>query len=306
MSVTFLTDKDLEPLEARVEELEENGGAGSGGGGKDGVSCTHEWDGTVLTVTSASGTSSADLKGEKGDTGAQGPQGEKGDTGAQGPQGEKGDTGAPGAAGNDGHTPVKGVDYFTDADKAEMVAAVIESLGGNPVFGVVDDNNNIIVSGNLSNGTYTVKYEMEDGSTVDIGQLVVAEDEPAQTYTNLANPSDANWKEGKRLNSSYAEVDAPGMVTTNFIPAVKGNKIYVKGLSFGSTSNERVCQYLDDTANNAIVSTVNTDLYSVSGDVTTITLDGSAVMANSTHVRICGTLTGTSADVVITVNEEID
>ncbi len=30
--------------------------------GEDGVSCTHSWDGTVLTVTSASGTSSADLK----------------------------------------------------------------------------------------------------------------------------------------------------------------------------------------------------------------------------------------------------
>ena len=30
MSVTFLTDKDLEPLEDRVKKLEENGGAGSG------------------------------------------------------------------------------------------------------------------------------------------------------------------------------------------------------------------------------------------------------------------------------------
>lgn len=37
--------------------------------GADGVSATHEWDGTVLKVTSASGTSSADLKGEKGDSG---------------------------------------------------------------------------------------------------------------------------------------------------------------------------------------------------------------------------------------------
>lgn len=72
------------------------------------VSITHQWDGTVLTVTSGSGTSSADLKGEtgeqgpqgeKGDTGTQGPQGEKGDAGEQGPQGEKGDTGAQGEAG---------------------------------------------------------------------------------------------------------------------------------------------------------------------------------------------------------------
>lgn len=50
----------------------------------DGISATHSWDGTVLTVTSASGTSSADLKGEKGDTGEQGPQGEKGDKGDPG------------------------------------------------------------------------------------------------------------------------------------------------------------------------------------------------------------------------------
>jgi len=54
------------------------GGSGSGTPGKDGVSCTHNWNGSVLTVTSASGTSSADLLGPKGD---------------------KGDTGQPGASG---------------------------------------------------------------------------------------------------------------------------------------------------------------------------------------------------------------
>lgn len=36
---------------------------------------THEWNGTVLTITSDSGTSSMDLKGPKGDTGVRGPQG---------------------------------------------------------------------------------------------------------------------------------------------------------------------------------------------------------------------------------------
>lgn len=47
------------------------------------------------------------------------PRGEKGETGA------KGDTGAIGEA---GHTPVKGVDYFTDADKSEMIQAVLDAL----------------------------------------------------------------------------------------------------------------------------------------------------------------------------------
>lgn len=36
---------------------------------------THSWNGTVLTITSDSGTSSCDLKGEKGDDGVRGAQG---------------------------------------------------------------------------------------------------------------------------------------------------------------------------------------------------------------------------------------
>ncbi len=47
----------------------------------DGTSVTHSWNGTVLTITSASGTSSQDLKGEKGDRGEQGIQGERGPVG---------------------------------------------------------------------------------------------------------------------------------------------------------------------------------------------------------------------------------
>ena len=42
----------------------------AGADGNDGVSCTHVWNGTVLSVTSASGTSSADLVGPQGPTGA--------------------------------------------------------------------------------------------------------------------------------------------------------------------------------------------------------------------------------------------
>lgn len=76
-------------------------------------------------------------QGPKGDTGAQGPQGPKGDTGEQGPQGEQGqqgetgatgETGAQGPQGNDGYTPVKGVDYFTQADIDEIVAAAVTAV----------------------------------------------------------------------------------------------------------------------------------------------------------------------------------
>lgn len=53
----------------------------TGPAGADGTPCTHSWNGSVLTVTSASGTSSADLRG---------PQGIQGIQGATGPQGPAG------------------------------------------------------------------------------------------------------------------------------------------------------------------------------------------------------------------------
>ena len=73
-------------------------------------------------------------KGDKGETGAVGPQGPQGIQGVQGPAGQQGEPGKDGAAGKDGapgadgYTPQKGIDYYTEADKAEMVSAVIAAL----------------------------------------------------------------------------------------------------------------------------------------------------------------------------------
>lgn len=68
--------------------------------------------------------------GPKGDTGPAGPAGPAGKDGAPGQQGPQGEPGAPGAPGQDGHTPVKGTDYWTETDKAEIVADVIAAIPG--------------------------------------------------------------------------------------------------------------------------------------------------------------------------------
>lgn len=60
---TVITAENLNEIQDEIIRIGEAVDNGSGGG----VSVTHEWEGTVLKVTSASGTSSADLKGEKGD-----------------------------------------------------------------------------------------------------------------------------------------------------------------------------------------------------------------------------------------------
>lgn len=87
----FLLESDVDTVLAQAKMSGEFNGA-------DGISATHIWNGTTLTVTSASGTSSANLKGDKGDTGA------------------------------DGYSPVRGTDYWTDTDKAEIQAYIDSAI----------------------------------------------------------------------------------------------------------------------------------------------------------------------------------
>lgn len=110
---------------------------------------------SAINTALAQAKASGEFKGETGETGPRGPQGPA-------------------------YT-------LTETDKALIVAQVIESLGGNPIFGYVDEDNNIIVQGNLGDGTYSVKYEMEDGSTVDIGNLVLDTNVYYSITKNLTN-----------------------------------------------------------------------------------------------------------------------
>ena len=74
----------------------------------------------VDTKTAATGPAGQDGKnGVDGQPGERGPAGEQGERGERGPAGE---VGATGPAGADGKTPVKGIDYWTDSDKSEVLS----------------------------------------------------------------------------------------------------------------------------------------------------------------------------------------
>lgn len=60
------------------------------------------------------------------------------------------------------------------------------------VTGVIDENNNILLNGNIPEGTYTLKYLNEDGTYTEVGSLVVG---AIVTYTitqNLTNVTSDN------------------------------------------------------------------------------------------------------------------
>ena len=99
----------------------------------------------------------------------------------------------------------KGDTYtLTETDKAEIVAAVIESLGGNPIHGYVDEDNNIIVQGDLADGTYSVKYEMENGNVVDIGNMVLDSNVYYSVTSTLTNCTINNSAKQIVEGGSYA------------------------------------------------------------------------------------------------------
>ena len=128
-------------------------------------------------------------QGPKGDTGEQGPkgdpgeQGPKGDTGEQGPQGPKGDTGEQGPAGADGiNAEVPNFTFAINMIASDQPASVSttgtypnllitfnipQNIGGSSEpeiqVGSIDSNKNINLNG-LSAGTYTLKYEDENGA----------------------------------------------------------------------------------------------------------------------------------------------
>lgn len=95
------------------------------------------------------------IQGPEGPIGPQGEQGIQGVQGIQGERGEKGETGPEGPAGANGYTPIKGTDYFTTADKNEIVGLVKEDL---------------------TNAGYQTEAQVNALISTALGNIVVAED----------------------------------------------------------------------------------------------------------------------------------
>lgn len=116
---------------------------------------------------------------------------------------------------------------------------------GGDVTGTLDENNNILLSGDLAEGTYTLKWKNADGTYSDAGTIVVAPVGPA--YTNqipISTEADGSpynggqgWKTDWRLSaSSGSESSAPGVEVTGFIPYVMADEvIYIKGIEDDGT-----------------------------------------------------------------------
>ena len=248
-------------------------------------------------------------------------------------RGATGAAGSAGANGTDGKTPVKGVDYFTTAEKNAMVQEVIDTIGLT-VIGEVDNANNILITMPLPDGTYTMRYENADGSTTEIGSFTVNDgggDEPVgPTYTNLADPTSADWLTNKRYNSSKNLVDVTTaqsggktVVVTNFISTTGLSKLHIKGLNilddvtsgtnYGRMYTYKGTELLSTTyvPSVGLTSPVTATHYTIADyDSSVVILDVAKAIKDwgytgITNIRLGGFLEGAATDVIITADQPI-
>ena len=223
-----------------------------------------------------------------------------------------------GKDGADGKTPVRGTDYWTPADQEAIVQQVIAALG-TPVFGRVDGENNIILTGELADGTYTIKYEDADGNVTEIGTIDTTS---APSYTNWIPKSTGidgsiyngkGYKENTRWSlSGGGDVDATGVTVSGYIPVKTGDVIRIKNITMNKNVTDNscvVCYFWSRTAtdgasaNAADITNYFNGVFDASGNLTEFTIDANSSLGGVKYIRLNTGYIG--ADSILTINEEI-
>lgn len=233
--------------------------------------------------------------------------------------------GAKGNAGVPGKTPERGVDYWTPEDQEAIIQQVIAELGGVPVIGVVNDDNTISLRGTLADGAYTLKYVLDDGSAVTIGELVVGEAVeaiinwiPKSTDTDGTVYNGTGWKTGYRINSSGNVTAQSGYELTGFIPFTKGDVLRgnegIIGLAAAggdvSNTNYNVISFFNASkgfiANEGLGASSTADGLTINSDDSFMFDSGLNSKATDDVAYIRVTTVNITASSILTVNQEIE
>lgn len=122
-----------------------------------------------------------EFDGEKGDKGDRGERGERGEQGIQGERGERGEKGETGEAGKDGkdgkdgYTPIKGVDYFTEAEIEEVGAEATEHINttfANSLKGTAKGE--VIALKDISSVEHNLNVTIERKNLFDVSKIVTS------------------------------------------------------------------------------------------------------------------------------------
>lgn len=188
------------------------------------------------------------------------------------------------------------------------------SLISGDVIGTLDANNNIVITGELADGTYTFRYENTDGTYADIGSLTVGNGGTEVTYTNLADTSaEAGWLNDKRFSTSNLSTetikDQTGAIITNYIQINIGQTLRIKGIDCVNTTGSIVpvmARYNPKDTFITLRQLGSLGTYDAATNISEFTFSNSVIL-DGDYIRMCGALVDgyTADDVIITLDEEI-
>jgi hypothetical protein len=133
----------------------------------------------------------------------------------------------------------------------DIKADVIEG----DVFGYVDENNVIVLNGALAEGTYTIKYEMDDGSTVEIGDLVLDNNVYYSITNNLTNCTNSNNTVQMVEGGSYSAT-----ISANSGYELSSVKVTMGGTDISSTAVSGGKVTIANVTGNIVITAVATEV----------------------------------------------
>ena len=138
-------------------------------------------------------------------------------------------------------------------DGAPVGTGIPQGQSGD-VFGYVDENNTVVLNGNLADGTYTIKYEMANGNIVDIGNMVLDSTVYYSVTSNLTNCTISNSTKTVAQGSSYSAT-----ITANSGYELKSVVVTMGGANVAvSGSNINIARVTGDIVITAVAEEVQT------------------------------------------------
>lgn len=132
---------------------------------------------------------------------------------------------------------------FVDGVKVGNGVEVNGEIIEGDVTGILDENNNILLSGNIADGTYTLKWLKADGTYTDAGTIVVgAVPEPEPVKTNFFDASRGFY--GRLSSTGVDRTDAPKTFVTNYIPVQAGDIVEINGCTVAPIFTTGVYPYM--------------------------------------------------------------
>ena len=153
------------------------------------------------------------------------------------------------------------VESHIDDCKNVIAQLVLEELQGLPVFGIVDVNNTITITNQLQGGTYTLKYEDENGNAYKVGTIVIEGGKVVivNLLESALDPSNFTsvFNGIGYMNGKYASAAEPFYGTdantfcTGAMEIPESCVVYIKGVKFDHTnSHTRLSGFSETYANN--------------------------------------------------------